>query len=172
MPLLLPPGDAQARYAWNSASDREPTGSQGTELGSDRWVAEMGERERGSGLVRKTPAPCLHIWLIFEGVFSPGVLLCPRPVPLPLTPHSPHFLPGVQFSTQALFSPIRKGLSIPEMASVWGLKMAWVGQGEEHRQGWGEGGLPAGGTVRPAWELGEASLGPAVREHWDEVPQR
>lgn len=109
------------------------------------------------------------------------VLLCPRVVPKPLKlarththPYThthclaPHFLPGVQLSAQALSSPIGKSLSTPEMASVWGLMRAWVGQGEEPfsslSQGQRRGGsaLITGGALLPAWELGEASFGPAV----------
>lgn len=85
-------------------------------------------------------------------------------MPLPLTPHSPHFFPGVHFSTQALFSPIWKGLSIAEIASAWGLKTAWVGQGEEPQAGKGREWAAYRRDSASAWELGEASLGPAVRE--------
>lgn len=84
-------------------------------------------------------------------------------------PHTawPHSLPGARLSVLALPSPIRKGLSAPEMASGWGLGQPWVRRGEEPisscsvqgRGGHGREWLIMAGALLPARDWGRPVWG-------------
>lgn len=110
------------------------------------------------------------------------VLLCLRLVPLASGHHLPtpqcpasHFLPGVPLFAQAFLPHLersvgpRDGFCLgPEDGRGWG-RVRTHSQ-ELPQAGEGGSGLITGGALLPAWELGEASLGPAVGLGTERLP--